>query len=98
MPATAKDALHFAQYAFILIEKKDSRLAIFAWPLLGSLFACRSDSRARQNDAERRTARRGITDTNRAAVLRDDAITDAQSQTGSFPDGLGGIEGIENTR
>jgi hypothetical protein len=47
-------------------------------------------------NAEAGASRRTIFYANRAAVLRDDAVTNTQTEARALPDWLGGVEGIED--
>src|SRR5262249_54121846 len=67
---------------------------------LGSLQSrarCR-DGLTRQLDCETSATPRNISHPNRSAMLRNDSITDAQAQAGSFSHGFCRVEGIENSR
>ena len=57
-----------------------------------------SNRLTRKIDGEARSTAGHISHANRSTVLGNDAVADAQTETGSLSDRFGGVEGIEHPR
>src|SRR5260370_30097642 len=98
MIAAAQEGAHGLQNRLIVIEQEDMRIParVGLWRVEGRTRSC--DRLTRQIDRETGATCRNVPHANRSTVLRNDSITNAQTETGSFSNGLGGVEGIENSR
>src|SRR6266581_9558167 len=94
--AAAQESGHRLENGLVVIHKEDMR-----FPARIGLRNIKRGSRcgdrlARQCNRKTGAACGDIPHENRATVLRDDSITDAQAKAGSLPDWFGSVERIEN--
>src|SRR6266436_1854383 len=98
MISVAQNGLYRFQYGNIMVNNKDSSTQSGRSSGFGECIVRSGRPLVRQFNSETRARGLHIVHADGAPMLRDDSITDAQTESGAFAHWLGGVERVEHTR
>src|SRR2546429_2068861 len=98
MIAAAQEGTHGFQNGLVVIQQEDVRAPSRIGIGRVQLRTRWRDRLTRQFDSEASPSRGPVPHTNRSSVLRNNPVTDAQAEAGSFSNWLCRVERIKNTR